>query len=57
MSNIRAENADGVHELLVIGTALKQAKAYIEERGDSSADVDEALAIIDKITDDGFASV
>ncbi|HMY90773.1 MAG TPA: hypothetical protein PLM85_08995 [Nitrosomonas sp.] len=57
MSNIQAANADGVHELLVIGTALKQAKSYIEDRGDSSAKVDEALAIINKITDDGFASV
>jgi hypothetical protein len=57
MNNIIAANADGVHELLVIGTALKQAKAYIEDRGDSSTEVDEALAIIDKITDDGFASV
>lgn len=57
MKNIIAANADGVDELLLIGTALKHAKAYIEERGDSSTKVNEALDIIDKIIDDGFASV
>lgn len=60
MSNIQAVNADGVHELMLIGTALKNAKAAIEELTECSSQdmqLDEAIAIIDRIIDEGFAAV
>jgi hypothetical protein len=60
MSNIQAVNAEGVDELMIIGTALKNAKSIIEEQaGDNSSDlqIDEAIGIIDKVIDEGFASV
>lgn len=59
MSNIQAVNAEGVDELMIIGTALKNAKSIIEEQaGDNSSDlqIDEAIGIIDKVIDEGFAS-
>lgn len=57
--NIEALNADGVGELFTIGTALKNAKAYIEENGGSIDDlqIDEAIEILDTIITEGFASV
>ena len=37
MSNIQAVNAEGVDELMIIGTALKNAKSIIKEQaGDNS---------------------
>jgi len=60
MSNIQAVNAEGVDELMIIGTALKNAKSIIEEQaGDNSSDlqIDKAIGIIDKVIDEGFASV
>jgi hypothetical protein len=61
MSNIQAVNAEGVDELLVIGTALKSAKSIIDEQtGGDSPDlhtIDQAIDIIDKVIDEGFASV
>jgi len=57
MSNILAANADGVDELMLIGTALKRAKNYIEDNGDSLEEIDKALAIVDKLLTDGFASI
>ena len=35
MSNILVGNADGVDELMLIGTAFKRAKNYVEENGGS----------------------
>jgi hypothetical protein len=58
-NNIRQVNADGVHELMVIGTALKQAKDLITDNklDDSYLQLDEAIQIVEKIIDDGFSSV
>ena len=59
MSNIHAVNADGVHELMVIGSALKNAKAIIDELPDQDSQLlqlDEAIAIIEQIVDEGFVS-
>ncbi len=49
--NIKVVNVDGVHELLTIGTALKNAQAYITENGGSSKElqIDKAIEIIDAI--------
>jgi len=58
--NIKAINADGVHELLMIGTALKNAKAIIEElphQDIQSLQIDEAIAIVDNIIEKGFDSI
>jgi hypothetical protein len=60
MSNIQAVNAEGVDELMIIGTALKNAKSVIDEQtDDNSSDlhIDEAIGIIDKVLDEGFASI
>ncbi len=57
MTNIRAINVEGVHELMLIGSALKAAKMYIEENGDSFPAVSNALEIVEKIVDEGFASI
>jgi hypothetical protein len=60
MSNIQAVNAEGVDELMIIGTALKNAKSVIDQQtNDNSNDlhIDEAIGIIDKVLDEGFASV
>jgi hypothetical protein len=49
MSNIQAVNAEGVDELMIIGTALKNAKSVIDEQtDDNSSDlhIDEAIGII-----------
>jgi len=58
-NNIEPINADGVHELMVIGTALKEAKQLItDNKLDSSyLQLDEAIQIVDKIIDDGFNSM
>jgi hypothetical protein len=60
MSNIQAVNAEGIDELMIIGTALKNAKSVIDQQtNDNSNDlhIDEAIGIIDKVLDEGFASV
>lgn len=60
MSNIQAINAEGVDELMIIGTALKNAKSVIDEQTDdnsSDLQIDEAIGIIDKVLDEGFASI
>ena len=60
MSNIQAVNAEGVDELMIIGTALKNAKSVIDEQTDDNSNdlqIDEAIGIIDKVLDEGFASV
>lgn len=60
MSNIQAVNADGVHELMLIGTALKNGRAAIEEQTEYSSrdmQIDEAIVIIDRIIGEGFAAV
>ncbi|MES9994108.1 MAG: hypothetical protein ABW098_19320 [Candidatus Thiodiazotropha sp.] len=60
MSNIQAINAEGVDELMIIGTALKNAKSVIDEQTDDNSNdlqIDEAIGIIDKVLDEGFASI
>lgn len=60
MSNIQAVNAEGVDELMTIGTALKNAKSVIDEQTDDNSNdlqIDEAIGIIDKVLDEGFASI
>ena len=60
MVNIKARNAEGVHELMVIGTALEVAKSIIEEKIGYDGEltkIDEALAIVENILDDGFGSI
>ncbi|MES9990716.1 MAG: hypothetical protein ABW098_02110 [Candidatus Thiodiazotropha sp.] len=60
MSNIQAVNAEGVDELMIIGTALKNAKSVIDEQTDDNSNdlhIDEAIGIIDKVLDEGFASI
>jgi len=54
-NNIQPMNADGVHELMVIGTALKEAKNNNLEN--SAPQLDQAIGIIDKIINDGFDSI
>ncbi len=55
-NNIQPINADGVHEIMVIGTALKQAKQLLAEHqlDNTYLQLDEAIQIVDKIIDDGF---
>lgn len=51
-NDIKLKDTLSVHELLVIGTALKSSKTIInEETGRNSAEegIDEALKIIEKI--------
>lgn len=59
--NIEPVNAEGVHELMVIGTALKNAHAVIsEELPDQDTQllkIDEAISIIDRIIENGFDSI
>jgi hypothetical protein len=57
VTNIHAIHVDGVHELMLIGSALKTAKIYIEENGDTYPEVSDALDIVEKIVDEGFASI
>lgn len=60
MSNIQAVNAEGVDELMRIGTALKNAKSVIAQQTDDNSrdlQIDEAIGIIDKVLDEGFATV
>jgi hypothetical protein len=60
MSNIQAVNAEGVDELMIIGTALKNAKSVIDKQTDDNSNdlhIDEAIGIIDKVLDEGFASI
>jgi hypothetical protein len=42
---------------MLIGSALKTAKIYIEENGDTYPEVSDALDIVEKIVDEGFASI
>jgi len=52
-----AANAYGVDELMLICTAFKRAKNYVEENGGSIEEIDKASAIVDALITDGFASV
>lgn len=58
-NNIEPLNADGVHELMLIASALKNAKHFIEDNKRSSSEfqIDEALTIVDKIIEEGFDSL
>ena len=58
-NNIQPINADGVHELMVIGSALKDAKDLIAENklDNTYLQLDDAIKIVDKIINDGFDSI
>lgn len=58
-NNIKPINADGVHELLVVGTALTEAMNILNANKISSSNtsLNEALIIINKIIDEGFDSI
>jgi len=58
MINIEAKNAEGVHELLLIGTALKDAKARLLDIEEQPTDeLENAILIIDNVVDKGFSLV
>lgn len=58
-SNIKPVNADGVHELLLVGTALKEAMSLLTDNkiSTSNTSLNEASSIIEKIVDEGFNSI
>jgi len=57
MINIEAKNADGVHELPLIGTALKDTKArLLEIKEQPSDELENAILIVDGVINDGFSS-
>ena len=56
MLSVKLDQQMTVSELLIIGTALKNAKAVINEDTETSSGVqgvDEALEIIERIIDEG----
>ncbi len=55
MSNIEPKNADGVGEILQIGSALKRARSFMEDTGDEHdlRIIDESILIIEEIIDEG----
>ena len=60
MLSVKLNDAITIDELLIIGTALKNAQAIINEETEKNSEeqeIDRAVAIIDRIVDEGTSNL